>query len=115
MLIERKQGNEKPQSIRSKIELGAPRYTIAFDMQERNGQYEWSEVTFDKLGAPSYENLVAAIVKGRYTDDEMTAIINNHLLDDGNEEHSEEWREMQAWRKEAKETAKEMLQVFEDM
>lgn len=45
----------------------------------------------------------------------MTAIINNHLLDDGNEEHSEEWSEMQAWRKEAKEIAKKMLKTFEDM
>lgn len=113
MFIERKQGSEIPQPIRSKIELGAPRYTIAFDIQKHDGQYVWSEATFDKLGAPSYENLVAAIVRGRYNDDEMTAIINNYLLDDGNEEHSKEWSEMQLWRKEAKQKAIKFLEEFE--
>lgn len=115
MFIERVQGSERPQPIRSKTVLGAPKYTIAFDVQDEDGQLSWSEATFDKLGAPDYAHLVAAIVKGRYSDDNMTAIVNNHLLDDGDEEHAQEWEAMQNWRKEAKALAKEFLKQFEAM
>lgn len=103
-------GSEPPQTVRYGIKLGMKQYTIAFDVKEtEDGQYQWSEVTLSP-GIPSYGVLVSAIVRGRYTDDEMQAIVNNHLLDDGNEEHEAEWDEMQAWRAEAKKVAKEILE-----
>ena len=54
--------------------------------------------------------LIDAIVTAAYPSDVMQAIINNHLLDDGDAEHEAEWDAMQAWRAEAKAKAKEILE-----
>lgn len=114
MLIKHINGGSEPQQIRYKIRLGLREYTIAFDVQEsaeaqENSQkYSWTEATFS-LGTPSYSDLVAAIIKGRYNDNDMAALINNHLLNDGSEEHEAEWNVMQEWRAEAKQLAKSIL------
>lgn len=108
MLVRKMSGSEQPQQLSYKIKLGLRQYTIAFDVQEKDGSYEWSEVTFG-LGEPSYDEMVSAFIQGRYSNDAMQAIVNNHLLDDGDEEHEAEWTVMQAWRKEAKKMAKEMV------
>lgn len=112
LIISKMTGNDQPQKIRYKIRLGLRQYTIAFDIQELEGEneaaYQWSEATFD-LGKPTYAQLVAAIIQSRYPNDDMQAIINNHLLEDGDAEHEEEWKAMQAWRLEAKAYAKEIL------
>ena len=77
-------GHDKPQQICYKIKLGLRQYTVAFDIQEHeeNGEiiYQWSEATFG-LGEPPYPKLVAAIIQSRYPENDMQAIINNHLLD----------------------------------
>jgi len=112
MLITKMTGSIEPQQIRYKIKLGLRQYTIAFDIHksetEDQGQYQWTEATFD-LGQPSYSQLVAAIIQSRYPSDDMQAIINNHLMDDGNSEHETEWKKMQAWRAESKNMAKSIL------
>ncbi len=112
MLITKMTGSIEPQQIRYKIKLGLRQYTIAFDIQQSEtddqNQYQWTETTFD-LGRPTYSQLVAAIVQSRYPSDDMQAIINNHLLEDGNSEHEAEWNAMQAWRAKAKSMAKEIL------
>lgn len=113
MLIIKMSGSEKPQQIRYKIKLGLRKYTIAFDIQEseetEGNAYTWSEATFD-LGKPTYSQLTAAIIQSRYSNDDMQAIINNHLLEDGNSEHEAEWNAMQEWRTEAKTMAKSILE-----
>lgn len=112
LTISKMTGNDQPQQIRYKIRLGLRQYTIAFDIQELEGDnaavYQWSEATFD-LGKPTYAQLVAAIIQSRYPNDDMQAIINNHLLADGDAEHEAEWQAMQAWRSSAKNQAKEIL------
>lgn len=119
MRIEKKNGSEKPKEISYILKLGLRMYTIAFDIKEvetatENGeeasrtQFEWSEVTFG-LGIPTFSQLVSAMVQCRYPHDDMEAIINNKLLGDGDEEHEAEYEAMQAWRKEAKTKAKELL------
>lgn len=114
MLIIKMTGSEKPQLYRYEIKLGLRKYTIAFDIQESEGEmegksYTWSEVTFD-LGKPTYSQLTAAIIQSRYSNDDMQAIINNHLLEDGNSEHEAEWNAMQEWRAEAKIMANSILE-----
>lgn len=98
--------------------VGLPEYTFAFDIIERTIDgltgYEWNEATFTP-GIPEYGDIVAAIIKGRYTDDEMTAIINNHLLDGDDETNLAEWNAMQEWRAEAKKQAKEILEEINKM
>lgn len=117
MFIAYNQGSEQPQRIRYSIKLGLRQYTITFDIRAVKGsdneQYEWCEITLPP-GTPTYDRLVAAIIRGRYSDDNMQAIINNHLLEDGDSEHEKEWNDMQSWRAEAKRMAKEILEEIKN-
>lgn len=55
--------------------------------------------------------IINAIVTAAYPQDKMQAIINNHLLDGGeDEEHEQEFLEMQQWRKHAKEVADKVME-----
>lgn len=56
--------------------------------------------------------VVDAIVTSAYPADVMQAIVNNHLLDDGDAEHEAEFFAMQEWRKLAKQTADDVLSVM---
>lgn len=57
----------------------------------------------------TYERIVSAIVNDGYSTDEMQAIINNHLLDSGNEDTEAEFQTMQEWRTLAKTVAREVV------
>lgn len=61
-------------------------------------------------GSPTYSKLVDTIVSYKYPSDKMQAIINNYLLDSDDEEIKKEFQDMQAYRKWAKEKAKEALE-----
>ena len=56
--------------------------------------------------------MVDAIVTSAYPSDVMQAIINNHLLGDGDSEHEAEFAAMQEWRVLAKRTADDVLAVI---
>lgn len=56
------------------------------------------------------DRIVDAIITARYPRDVMQAIINNHLLDEDDTEHLQEWQEMQQWRKHAKEVASQAME-----
>ena len=69
--------------------------------------YKYSYV---KIKYPfTYEQLVSKIVRSVYSEDEMEALINNYLSD--SETYSEKFTEMQAFRQEAKEIAKRVLNI----
>ncbi len=61
----------------------------------------------------SYEQVTSAIIDAAYPNDQMQAIINNHLLESDNAEHEAEFAAMQEWRKQAKEIAKQVMVEFE--
>lgn len=117
-------GYEKPQSVRYNLKWGQREYTLSYEITESTSQpegmqleegqtyYSWIETTLP-LGKPTYDDIVSKIVKTKYSDDEMTALINNHLLDDGDEEHTAEWKEMQEWRANAKKIAKEAVEQID--
>lgn len=120
MTVRKNQGSGKPSLISYERRLGMRRYTIRFDVEEvttdsdgesesATTQYQWTELDLP-IGNPTYASLVSGLIRGRYTDDEMTAIVNNHLLDDGDDEHEAEWQAMQEWRAEAKVMAREILE-----
>lgn len=56
--------------------------------------------------------VVDAIVTSAYPADVMQAVINNHLLGDGDSEHEAEFAAMQEWRTLAKGTADEVVQAM---
>lgn len=59
-----------------------------------------------KKGA-GYGEIVTAIIRARYTADQVEAIVLNH--GDGNADHEAEYDALQAWRAEAKRVAKIVL------
>nr|AIF26681.1 hypothetical protein [uncultured bacterium fosmid pJB83B9] len=61
-----------------------------------------------------YGDLVSAIIRSRYSDDSMQAIINNHLLGDEDPEHLHAYQEMQDWRVTAKAQAKLILNKLDN-
>lgn len=78
---------------------------------EESNEYAWNEIIIesDKF---EYGEIVNAIIHTIYSDSQMTAIINNYLLDDKNTEYKNEFLKMQEQRKRVKETAKEILDRY---
>ena len=115
-LLSRQEGVFHPIPLTHVIRFGCRVYTLAFDVQtsvQEDGTtfYKWTEAKFG-IPAPTYGEIVAAVVRGRYSADDMESIVNNYL-DDPDEEHTREWSEMQAWRKKAKALAKSILAQME--
>lgn len=87
-------------------------FLICFDEKEieREGFVMYA---YEAVRVPisfNYSMLVSAIIKEKYSDDKMQAIINNHLLEINNEEHEKEFNEMQSWRLHAKEIARIIIE-----
>lgn len=84
------------------------RYDIAeADTEEgQPKQYTANEVRVKR--SASYGDIVSAIIDDKYSNDEMQAIINNHLLD-ATSEHEAEFADMQSWRSHAKEVAHKVI------
>lgn len=57
----------------------------------------------------SYGELVERLVRKRYSQSQVEAIINNYLDDSENEQYKAEFLELQAYRKECKAEAKNIL------
>ena len=79
---------------------------VTFD--SNNETYYFSEYVTLKDNY-NYNDLVDEFIRLVYSDKEMFAIINNYLLDPENEVALNEFNEMQAIRKEAKDLAKSIL------
>lgn len=70
---------------------------------EKHTVYGYESVRV-KRKAFGYAGIVSAIVRSRYSADEVEAIVLNH--GDGDAEHEAEYAGLQEWRKHAKEIAK---------
>lgn len=82
-------------------------YVINYKIEFNNDKnlFQWNSVRVNNL---IYDEIVSAIIRDKYSNDKMQAIINNHLMEP-DEEHIKEFQEMQEWRKFAKSYAKELL------
>ena len=60
-----------------------------------------------------YAAIVSALIRARYSDDEMMAIINNRMQSPDDEQILAEWQEMQQWRNQSKETARAAMEQYE--
>lgn len=113
--ITQEHGAQRPPQVSVSWSFGMPSYTVCVDVEEvpcgdadAPAEFHWTCIRLAE-GRLSYDTLVAAIVRTRYTDDAMTAIINNHLLDTGNAGTEAEWQQMQQWRSRAKALAREII------
>lgn len=98
----------KPNIVETYIEFATKRYAVNIDVIHNIDEWEYDRVSIP-AGKFDYAGVVDALVQYKYPIDKMQAVINNYLLDPEDAYAVDEFNKMQAWRKEAKEIAKEAL------
>ena len=83
-------------------------YNVNYNIRFNTDMKCWEWDTAFVEGSLTYDKIVNAIVSSKYPQDKMQAIINNYLIDP-TEDHVAEFKQMQDFRKNAKEYAKEIL------
>lgn len=113
---------ERPETVTTKVIGGYITY-VYLDVRElteeelvANGldgtqQSYWTaqEVSYkheQPLSESDYGPMVTAIVRSRYSADDVEAIILNNQKTDRSDDNEREFRELQAWRAQAKESAR---------
>lgn len=98
-------GESCPPLYEARKNAGLMQLTVFADI-ERVSEDEWSAVKIEMPhGVLDYGSIVSAIIDSHYTNDQMQAIVNNHLIG----EHEDAFQEMQEYRVYAKRTAKEIV------
>ena len=98
------------------------KYTYLVNKEKVNCQYFYDINIIDGYNEPitiqlgiskfNYGGIIDALINYKYSTDKMQAIINNYLLDPNDESANQEFIEMQKWRAESKQIAKEILEKF---
>lgn len=102
---------EKPQIEYYKVG-GISMVKLPYETTEVSpGIFSWRElrVRFQNL---NYGGIVSALIDLKYSPSEMTAIINNYLLDPEDNDIKDEFMNMQEYRMYAKDVAKEIIKEF---
>lgn len=109
-------GNAAPSAVSWRPRFGMKQRTVVWDIEEcetdeqgASYSHRWRQVTLEP-GIWNYGAIVAAIIADQYTSDEMTAIINNYLLDPTDAGIKGEFDQMQQWRTKAKEIARAAIE-----
>ena len=98
----------KPDILETYVLGGVRRYDINIDVVQVGEMYKWEQVNVP-IEKWNYSGVVDALISYKYPIDKMQAVINNYLLDPEDAYAIDEFNKMQAWRREAKEIAKEAL------
>lgn len=108
-------GPECPPLYEERLNGGQKQLTIYIDVRESNEDLESTEKEWVAtqirlpLGVLDYGSIVSALINAKYSNDSMQAVVNNHLLDDGDPDHEAAYNDMQEYRVYAKETAREIV------
>ena len=108
---ERPLDNEEVRSIGIITEI------IRFDIHEVEQDFECDEVEYnhkEDLSPSDYGPMVSCIIRGKYSEDAVEAILNNYLSDPTNKRYEAEFNMLQSWRAEAKERARSILGLLEE-
>ena len=97
-----------PEIVDKYVINGANCYDINFNIVKEQDWYSYEQAKIPN-GRFDYGGIVDSLVQYKYPNDKMQAVINNYLLEPENPEYITAFNEMQTWRKEAKEIAKEAL------
>lgn len=108
-----KELKQLPNRFSKSIELGQQVATFTISDKQDDGTYKYQTYTL-KPAVLDYDNIVNAIISKEYPSDKMQAIINNYLLDPSNEDTTKEFNDMQAFRKKAKDWAKDLLNYVKE-
>lgn len=87
-----------------RVENNGSNIILRFNIEKTDDVYSYEYVVI-KLGNWNYGGIVSAVVRSRYSQDDVEAII----LNGGDEEHRAKYEELQEWRKFAKQLAKSVL------
>ena len=107
-------GTECPPDYTVRRNAGLLQLTIYVDVMHEAGEEGQSdiwtavEITMP-VGVADYGSIVSAIIDSHYSNDQMQAIVNNHLVG----EHEEAFEKMQQYRLYAKQTAKDIVEDLE--
>ncbi len=94
--------------VETRREMGQNIRTVNVGARETAEGWEWISATLPPA-VWSYSAIVDALVTERYPLDKMQAVINNCLNNFFNPEHLTEYQALQAWRKTAKQYAREAM------
>lgn len=94
-------------------DLGQNIFSVAFDIDETAEGYEYRTAELPP-GVWRKDLIISAIIRARYSADEMEAITNNVLADITDGAAREEHRAMQQWRMKAKQWARDLMQWAQD-
>ncbi len=108
-----KEQEQLPIRFSKRIELGQQIATFSVSEKQDDDTYKYQTYTL-KPAVLDYDSIVNAIISKEYHNDKMQAIINNYLLDPNNEDTTKEFNDMQAFRKKAKDWAKDLLNYVEE-
>ena len=108
-----------PQFATFERHLGQKVYTINFNVEEQDGtesqngqRYRYNTVTLP-VGQFDRATVISTLIRQKYRDDEMQAIINNYLLDPEDAEAVAEFNMMQEYRRFAKTVADAFIQTLD--
>ena len=93
--------------------VGMMTTVLRFNIEETDDGYECDEVEFahkEPLTEGDYGHLVAAIVRSKYSADDVEAIQLNYM-ESKTTEHKNEFNALKAWRETAKERARQVLNL----
>lgn len=105
----KQQSRDFPQLVSARRDLGQNIFTVAFDINETADGYEFETAELPP-GMWRKDLIISAIIRAKYSADEMEAITNNVLADITDRNAREEHRAMQQWRMKAKQWARELMQ-----
>lgn len=100
----KQKSNIRPNPVDKKLWYGQPKATINYDVVEVDNEFEFESITLQPY-VWDYGSIVSAIVREKYSQDRVEAILANNAI----EAESEEMEEFQAWRVHAKEVAHELI------
>lgn len=105
------------QDVISQIDCGRRKATIKVG----NGSSTMIELS---TGVWNYGAIVSALVRSKYSEDEVEAIVNNNIAliampsavsDEEGQQKLSEFQQMQEWREKCKARAKELMAIGEEM
>ena len=108
-----KEQEQLPIRFSKRIELGQQIATFSVSEKQDDGTYKYQIYTLEPA-VLDYDSITNAIISREYPTDKMQAIINNYLLDPSNKDTTKEFNDMQAFRKKAKDWAKDLLNYVKD-
>lgn len=103
---------EKPLENEDIRSIGIRTLVIRFFIHETERGWECEEVEYshkEELTDADYPPMVSTIIRGKYSEDAVEAILNNYLADPTDEHHATEFNLLQSWRNEAKERARKII------